>query len=254
MNRSDTLEAVLDYSEDPVPHALAPFVCKIWRLDAGGHADEVVDNRAVPDGCVELIRRERGTSDWDGPQPGLFVAGLCSQPAALTMSGDARFTGVRLWPWAWNLLGEPKCPQFHDRWLAIEPGTDPARLMAKGEHLVERLAEFFAPAQVHPVARHVPACGSPGELAQRSGSGPRQLQRWFRREIGLSPRAYYRLLRFQHAVNEDAGASSREADRAADAGYADQAHMTREFRRLSGETPARQRMSSAGPFLPQRDS
>lgn len=223
-------------------------------MEAGGEAGEEIANKAVPDGCIELILRDRGRSSWDGPQTERFVAGLCSVPAELTMSGDATFTGIRLWPWAWNMLGEPPCPGLHDRWIPLDPSSAGAQLLGDGSHVVERLLDFFATRPVPEIGQHVPHCGSPGELAERTGVAPRRLQRWFQREIGLAPRQYFRLLRFQHAVGEHADASPRQTDRAADAGYADQAHMTREFRRLSGETPARQRKSAVGPFLSPSDS
>jgi hypothetical protein len=43
------------------------------------------------------------------------------------------------------------------------------------------------------------------------------------------------------------------ADTAAASGYADQAHMTREFRALGGLSPGTARRRAAGPFVPSRD-
>ena len=57
-------------------------------------------------------------------------------------------------------------------------------------------------------------------------------------DVGLAPKVYQRVLRLQRflrAVEDDADIATA----AATAGYADQAHVTRDSRDLSGETPAR---------------
>lgn len=74
------------------------------------------------------------------------------------------------------------------------------------------------------------------EVADRLAVGRRQLERDFRRWLGVSPGNYTRLVRFQRAA-----ASVLEGRElmhvAADHGYADQPHMTRAFRETAGVTP-----------------
>ncbi|WP_164519724.1 AraC family transcriptional regulator [Nocardioides ferulae] len=57
-------------------------------------------------------------------------------------------------------------------------------------------------------------------------------------EIGLPPKATARMLRFEHAARA-IGTGRAIADVAASTGYADQSHLTREFRALAGITPGR---------------
>jgi AraC-like DNA-binding protein len=70
--------------------------------------------------------------------------------------------------------------------------------------------------------------------------GERRLQRAFDRSVGLSPKVLGRVLRLRQAVRrlESAGRPLSWAGVAAAAGYADQAHLIREFRALAGVTPA----------------
>ena len=82
-----------------------------------------------------------------------------------------------------------------------------------------------------------------------TGMSPRTLQRWFARHVDLPPRAYLRLLRFQKAFEQVPGADSL-ADHAAAQGFADQAHMAREFRELAGVPAKQARRTAKGPFLP----
>ncbi|QIG46351.1 AraC family transcriptional regulator [Nordella sp. HKS 07] len=75
-------------------------------------------------------------------------------------------------------------------------------------------------------------------LARTSGISRRHLAKLFRAEIGATPKTMARILRFEHA-RDLAHKVPRLgwADLAYAAGYADQAHLAREFKDLSGLTP-----------------
>ncbi|MGN9909215.1 helix-turn-helix domain-containing protein [Phytohabitans sp. LJ34] len=77
-----------------------------------------------------------------------------------------------------------------------------------------------------------------GALAAELGVSRRSLETRFRRQIGLSPAAVARVARFQRAVWMLAHGRGLSAT-AADSGYADQPHFSREVRALAGLTPAR---------------
>lgn len=60
----------------------------------------------------------------------------------------------------------------------------------------------------------------------------------FREEVGVGPKAVARMARFNRALElSRTGAGEGWAGIAAEAGYADQAHMVREFREFGGITP-----------------
>lgn len=76
-------------------------------------------------------------------------------------------------------------------------------------------------------------------LATISGFGARALQRLFRAQVGISPKAAIRRFRLQEtAVRLERGDRLRLAHLAAELGYADQAHLARDFKRATGRTPA----------------
>ena len=78
-----------------------------------------------------------------------------------------------------------------------------------------------------------------GDLCERSGLGQRTLQRMFLQYAGVSPTwviRRYRLLEAAETVRE--GRPVSWAEIAATLGYADQAHLTRDFRAAIGQTPA----------------
>ena len=85
---------------------------------------------------------------------------------------------------------------------------------------------------------------SVAELAEETGWSSRHLDNRFRSEIGLTPKAAARVIRFDRARRMlmhrvGSGAAPALADLAAAGGYYDQAHLAREFRGLAGVPPSR---------------
>jgi AraC-like DNA-binding protein len=242
----------MEYREHALPKALAGWVAAVWDMRCGGSADATVEHIAPPDGCIELIRRTRGHSRWRTPQPVLFVTGLGTAPARLALSGDAEFIGVRLWPWAWNRLGDVPCPALFDRWQPVGGGYAAHLAALNTDETTTRLSDRFAHVEPPAIGRALLAEQSVQAVAAAAGVGVRTLQRWCTAEIGISPRRYLRLLRFaraMHGIQADADALALHA---AESGFADQPHMAREFRALSGRKPSRARREASGPFLPDR--
>jgi AraC-like DNA-binding protein len=76
-------------------------------------------------------------------------------------------------------------------------------------------------------------------LAEEVGWSERRLSGRFRTEIGLSPKAVARVVRFDRARRLYVASPGSLADLAARTGYFDQAHLAREFRALAGCSPSR---------------
>ena len=109
--------------------------------------------------------------------------------------------------------------------------------------LVQQLADLAGAAQpdllVREAARRLalPRAVLP-QVARDLDISERQLRRRFARSVGYGPRMLGRVQRLQRvlALHERAPAMTL-VDLSSAAGYADQAHMTREVRRLSGTSP-----------------
>lgn len=87
------------------------------------------------------------------------------------------------------------------------------------------------------------------ELAGEVGWSRRHLTERFRTEYGLTPKVAARVMRFEQAIDRlKARPRTRLADLAADLGYADQAHLTREFHSIAGCSP-RLWMTEELPFV-----
>ncbi|MES0146381.1 AraC family transcriptional regulator [Mesorhizobium sp. M0012] len=74
-------------------------------------------------------------------------------------------------------------------------------------------------------------------LAEKLGWSRKHLTGKFSDAIGTGPKTLSRIVRFNHALGLSRQANSAWADIAADCGYADQAHLVREFRDLAGVAP-----------------
>jgi AraC-like DNA-binding protein len=203
----------------------------------------------LPDGCVDLLWR-------DGE---LVVAGLDRRARPIPIRAGETILGLRLRPGvAGAVLGIP-AREVLDEHPALEDVVDrrahelAARLAeTNDETKVFELIERFITAQLHEggpdslVLAATRRLGFPGSrvdwLADALGISDRQLRRRFHREVGYGPKTLDRVLRFRRLVSQAAAIESGDGDLAriaADLGYADQAHMTRDCLSLSGLPPAR---------------
>jgi AraC-like DNA-binding protein len=97
---------------------------------------------------------------------------------------------------------------------------------------------FALPAEIdfaiHQFER-IPNVASVRETARKIGWSERRFSQVFREAVGLTPKVWCRIQRFQRAVHQlHAGADIRWAELALDCGYYDQSHFANEFRAFSG--------------------
>jgi AraC-like DNA-binding protein len=85
---------------------------------------------------------------------------------------------------------------------------------------------------------HSPGTTTIAELTRQIGLSPRRLSQLFREQVGVSPKLYCRIQRFQQAVQHmHHGADIRWAELALACGYYDQSHFANDFHAFSGLSP-----------------
>jgi AraC-like DNA-binding protein len=78
---------------------------------------------------------------------------------------------------------------------------------------------------------------SAGEVARAAGLNASQFTRLFKKMVGVPPRRYVTRARFELATKLIRAGGKNLTQIAAEAGFADQSHMTHAFRRFTGMTP-----------------
>jgi AraC-like DNA-binding protein len=194
-------------------------------------------------------------------RPGTYttlLGGLHAAPALVTHQGAQSGVQVGLKPsGARALLGRPAGELAHldvpvDAVLGAagtriharlgEAAGWPERFAVLDAELGRLAADRGPPAEVSFAWRLLLRSGGRvpvAELADRTGWSTRHLANRFREEIGLTPKAAARVVRFDRARRRLAGAAPGSlADLAVACGYFDQAHLAREFRALAGCPPS----------------
>jgi AraC-like DNA-binding protein len=161
-------------------------------------------------------------------QPG-GLAAIFSVPAIeLT---DADFDGA-------TVLGRG-VSELYLRLAEVCTFTD--RVRVADDYLMTRSSSVNSISNMAKAAVHVMrnnGCVRVEDLAHAAGLGTRQLERRFRQEIGMGPKMYCRVIRFEAALKLKAIAPSMHWTQIAHAlGYHDQMHMVHDFTVLSGGAP-----------------
>jgi AraC-like DNA-binding protein len=239
------------YTEWPAPPGLRHAIACLWaQVTPDGAADR--ETLVLPDACSDLI--------WE-PGRGAYVAGPDTGPFRTVMKAGAVVIGVRFRPSAGGpALGVP-LSELRDQRVDLSdlrrrdasrlPGTlDPDTAATRALELAAALVTDGDP---DPAAtRATVLLADPRtraeDVAAEIGLSMRQLRRRCHAVVGYGPKTLQRVLRFRRFVARiDAGPPAGQAGvhpghdlaaLAAQAGYADQAHLTRECRALAGLTPA----------------
>ena len=236
------------YREYAPAAALAEFLVCSWTLEA--ERDGLPhQQRVLPDGCTDII--------WFGDASPVAV-GPMTRPVTEAIEPGTTLVGLRFRPEvASRVLGLPAY-ELTDRDLPLselwrQAIVDDTSDRLRNEH---QLAGRVAIAQSLVVSRldairgrdplvdHAVSLLTSGrsgrieEVARHLGISERQLHRRFVASVGYSPKTFQRIVRFQKLLAlADGDARAQLGDVSLAAGYADQAHMTREVVEFAGVTP-----------------
>lgn len=241
----------MTYAELQANGPVAQFVQAFWQSTETLLAP--AKRRVLPDGCADFVF---DFSPLANATARAGFVGTMTKPLLLDTAGKRDFFGIRFRPGAPSLLWRLPMKHLTDAREALSDvvaGTCPLMgRLVESKTLRERasVAEKWIEARLREtclsvsdlktlsaVNAHLSAGKRPSDFAERSGWNERKLQRFFDNAFGVSPvtmRCFWRFERTRRAL-EDAPATPL-TDVALAHGYADQAHMAREFQRFSGLT------------------
>jgi AraC-like DNA-binding protein len=246
VNETDTSRS--SYRERPAPPRLAHALRLRWeqRVAPGRRYRQ----RVLPDGHADLIVDDQG---------GVTVVGPATRVALPELAPGSQLHGLRL---AFDTVGpllRVPADELTDRVVpaaSVLPNRLVDALVAAvgGEHRAEAelhrwLVGVEPDLRVRAAVQELWLCPGVevGMIADRVGLSSRQLRRALLTEVGLAPKTFQRVGRLQRFLRLAAAQSGRGlAELAIAAGYADQPHLSREVRALSGLTPSALRAAQLG--------
>lgn len=251
------------YNEyNPIAH-LAPYVKCFWTLQIESVQAAQERERIMPDGTIELIfhygdkYQQFDKSGGVLVQPRSFLYGQLTSYIEIAPTGNTGIMGIRFYPHGlaafinmpvsectaqvvtvYDVFGA-SAAELEDKIMTAT--SDEARVVIMNEYLINRLQPAMGYAMAYAVQSIQSSKGSCSitKLAADVCMSERQLERKFMATVGMSPKAFSRVIRFSHSLKmlQSGLEVGTLSDIAHAMGYYDQAHFIRDFKEYAGMTP-----------------
>jgi AraC-like DNA-binding protein len=249
------------------PHpALAPFIQSFWYSwdPAATHRHE----RVLPNGRAQIVislardylTNANHPTDPLKPQPAAIFLGLYSRHQLIDTIDLSELIGIIFQPGGTIAFFPGHTHTFTDHETSLEDLWGRASLNLRNDlreaptpeqkfnlldfalrhRLNESRTQHRIPTIDYALAKlqHSPGTTTIAALTRDMGISPRRLSELFQDHIGVSPKLYCRIQRFQQAVQlMHRGADIHWAELALTCGYYDQSHFANDFRVFSGLSP-----------------
>jgi AraC-like DNA-binding protein len=242
----------MQYTEFTPHPALAPYIDAYWT--AAGDSTGMKSEKILPDGCIDFIFNigpdclsENNTFLLNSGQA--YLIGTMTQFKETLMTPETRLLGIRFKPAAFTVFYEyPSLEKLTNTTVALDKKLAPD-INSTVKYSVEYLDHFFLKKLSKPSRSILPIISGIQEakgqlsvkaLAEKYFTTTRQLERTFNRQMGISPKEFINLVRYQTTFreirNNDAQKSLLQI--AFECGYYDHSHLTNEIKRYTGSAPA----------------
>ncbi len=221
--------------------------------------EDDLDFEVIPDGYAEIIfhfGHLSSVSDQNDLQllPSPFMIGLLNGPVVFRAADSLQIIAVRCFPWTvFNLLGLPSgndgLRRFEHPIARLQPKMTEFVQTGKIAEAMDLLKQFFLESRnttktdgmllkAGVAMRETNGTLPVTQVAAAAHATVRTLERKFRQSSGFAVKDVSDLMRFEQARNRLwHHPDTKLAGLAHELGYADQSHLSREFKRYSGTTP-----------------
>ena len=241
---------------------LEKFVECYWVIESDDHTP--IKQKIIPDGFTELVfhykdpYRIKIYKKWHRQSMGL-LAGQVKKFFFLENTGASGVFGIKFKPAALTHLFGFSMDVFTDKVIAIKSLNN--SLLKLLEQEIKPCVDYeemirVAEEKLHTIVKNIPPVNATIEtiidlIFKSSGAisiaeiqkevfiTERQLQRSFQKYIGLSPKFYTRIIRFNYIFQLMQEGKFTWLDITHRAGYFDQSHFIRDFRSFTGEDPSK---------------
>jgi len=248
------------------PHPdLAEFIECYWMMYSDDSLPTV--EKIIPDGFTELIFNYRDvyqsqiSGHWSLQSPNL-LAGQLRTYFYLQNTGTTGSVAIKLKPAALSQLFGLSMDQYVDQIIDLSSLAHPMlngltekintavalKQTQQGELIKELLDNYFMKlvpsATANPLKQPLDLIFQTNgmltvaEMASAADVSERQLERLFKKYIGLSPKYYARIIRFNYIFKLITAKKCSWAEVVYQSGYYDQSHFIRNFKAFTGEDPS----------------
>ena len=249
----------MNYNRYPPAKELEKLIECYWFVE--GDEMESRQEKIIPDGFPELIFHYRDpyriniSGEWQLQSSGL-LAGQIRKHFYLENTGASGIVGIKLKPAAVTYLFGIEMDRLADqvvelrkisgqKFQSIETAINAHK---SHEEIIEALNSFFLSKQQVEYDDRIEGAlallfGKHGDvrvsdLTSKLAITERQLERLFKKYVGLSPKFYARIIRFSYIFQLMQEGNQSWLDITFQSGYYDQPHFIRDFKAFSGEDPS----------------
>lgn len=249
----------MQHQEFEPPEELRDTIKCFW-YNSSDHGETQSGFEVQPDGYAEIIFHfGSGCSiSHNGslqPLPSPFMMGLLNQPALFYTKNRFEVIGIRCFPWTvFDLLGLPSGKDgvriFEHPVARLQPTLNKWIHAGRIDSALDEVRQYFLNARAQVATdsmlfkagvamRKANGAMPVSQVAAAAHATVRTLERKFKQSSGYTVKDVSALIRFEQVRNRLwLYPDSNLAGLAHELGYSDQAHLSREFKRYSGTTPA----------------
>lgn len=235
------------------PHpALTDYIDAYWT--ANGDGKELTTEKILPDGCADIIFNLGDECKTDNnaftmQNEKAYLVGTMTRFKETNMDSGTKLLGIRFKPAAFSAFYKfNSLHEVTDQTIEFEKALSPD-LQKTIRYSTAYLNHFFLNRLSNPKhilmsivtdIQHHKGQIQVNTLAERHFTTVRQLERSFKQHIGVSPKEFINLVRYQFTLPLIKAKSSQQSllDIAFECGYYDHAHLTNEVRRYTGLAPS----------------
>ncbi|MEP0262419.1 helix-turn-helix domain-containing protein [Dokdonia sp.] len=253
----------MNYKQQQPSSELSHIIKSFWMIDSGQDAT-INRQKIIPDGYPEMIFHSADSyrttihGVWQLQDRDL-IAGQITNYFYLENTGVTKMFAIKFQPWALTVLFGIDMATITDTVITIDHSLlkvlSPIKQIAiQDDHTfedkvtdIENWLITYVDTITYTLQKGIRATecmiesqGKLGltEMRKQVDISERSLERFFKRHIGLSPKRYYRILRFSNVFNLVQEKGFKWSDVVYLGGFYDQSHFIKNFKEFTGEEPS----------------
>ncbi len=241
---------IITYNEYMPEARIDHIVYCFWHLKTSSPLEHAYKYRVVADGCTDIFLNVNKTNE-------SFVMGFCKKYTEFELGQSFNYFGIRFLPSMFTQVFNISAKSLSNRYEWLEKvDSGMAGFLARNikyDHTEEamttltkeiemrwRLSKVDYDHRFYDALKVILEKKGIVEIERdlNTGLSGRQLQRIFNHYIGISPKTFSKVVRFQHILSLKPSTQSLRNNKVFyEFGFYDQAHFIKDFKKLYGVTP-----------------